>query len=115
MRCQNILTSTMDVKGYAESVSANIIDMTKGLHEGILALQQTGSAEKMKQAIFTTFKSFYTDRMDAELVSLKKFASEQFTAFTDRSTAQGKQLEDIQATKKRYDNSKNETEKNELK
>ena len=105
----------MDVKGYAESVSANIIDMTKGLHEGILALQQTGSAEKMKQAIFTTFKSFYTDRMDAELVSLKKFASEQFTAFTDRSTAQGKQLEDIQATKKRYDNSKNETEKNELK
>lgn len=114
LKCQNILTSSMDVDGYVTVTSANINDMNRRLLAGISALQTTGSAEQIKTAVLNTFKSFYGDRIDAELAKMRSFATEQASLFTTRSTQQSEQLTSLQDMKKRLDAAKADAEKSEI-
>lgn len=101
----------MDVDGYVTVTSANINDMNRRLTTGISALQASGSAEQIKTAVLNTFKSFYTDRIEAELTKMRSFGSEQASLFTTRSTQQGEQLTALQDMKKRLDAAKTDSEK----
>lgn len=114
LKCQNILTSSMDVDGYVTVTSANINDMNRRLLAGISALQTTGSAEQIKTAVLNTFKSFYGDRIDAELAKMRSFAAEQASLFTTRSAQQSEQLTSLQDMKKRLDAAKTDAEKSEI-
>ncbi len=114
LRCQNILTSEMDVDGYAKVIAASIADMNRRLAVGVGALQATGSAEQIKQSLFRTFQSLYTTRIEAEVATIKTFASDQLAVLKDRETKQITQLSSLQAEKKRHDASSNATEKSQI-
>lgn len=110
LRCQNILTSQMDVDGYARVVAASIADMNRRLAIWVSALQATGSAEQIKQSLFRTFQS-YTTRIEEEAAAMRSYATNQLSLLMDRATNQTTQLESLQAEKRRHDASRNDAEK----
>jgi len=114
LRCQNILTSEMDVDGYAKVIAASIADMNRRLAVWVNALQATGSAEQIKQSLFRTFQSLYTTRIETEAAAMRTFATDQLAVLMDRASKQSTQLEALQAEKKRHDASRNDTEKSQI-
>jgi hypothetical protein len=114
LRCQNILTSQMDVDGYARVVAASIADMNRRLAVWVTALQATGSAEQIKQSLFRTFQSLYTTRIEAEVSAMRRYAADQLAILMDRAARQTAQLESLQAEKARHDASRNDVEKTQI-
>jgi len=114
LRCDNILTSQMDVDGYARVIAASISDMNRRLAVWVTALQASWSAEQIKQWLFRTFQSLYTTRIEQELATIKTYATNQLAVLMDRAEKQTTQLESLQAEKKRHDASGNDAEKSQI-
>ena len=100
--CQMLLTTSLDVDWYLQSISSSIQDLELWLEQWVQALSKTWAADAFKWSVFTALQQFYTNRTQELLNEFTTFKNEQFTLRSSRIVNQRTKVQELQEMRSRY-------------
>lgn len=102
LNCQSLLTTSLDVDGYLQSISSSIQDLEEWLEQWVQALSETWAADAFKWSVFTALQEFYTNRTQELFNEFRTFKNEQFGLRSSRIVAQRTKVQELQEMRSRY-------------
>jgi ribosomal protein L29 len=100
--CQSLLTTSLDVDGYLQSISSSIQDLEEWLEQWVQALSKTWAADAFKWSVFTALQEFYTDHTQELFNEFRTFKNEQFSLRSSRIVDQRTKVQELQEMRSRY-------------